>query len=119
MADELLQWAVADRHASGDRDMRADRARELEEAQEPGPAAIDLSDAPDEIDDLRDDEDDVEDGARADRRDHRDAFGRRRDLALDFGVERAQQRALGNVDEIASVDDRAGGFNRLRPRGRR
>ena len=54
MADDLLQQAVADRHAAGDGDMGADRAGELEEAEQPGPAAVDLGDPPHQPDDLRD-----------------------------------------------------------------
>ena len=48
MADDLLQQAVADRHAAGDREMRADRARELEKAEQARPAAVDFGDAADE-----------------------------------------------------------------------
>ena len=44
MPDQLLQQAVADRHAAGDGDMSADRARELDEAEEAGPAAVDFGD---------------------------------------------------------------------------
>src|ERR1700722_247068 len=115
MADDLLQQAVADRHAAGDRDMRADRARKLEETEQAGPAAIYFGDAPDQIDDLRNDENHVENGARADRRDHRDALGGRRDLTLRLGVERTQQSAFGNIDEIAPVDDRVGSLRDFRP----
>ena len=82
MADELLQEAVADRHAAGDRDMRADRAQQPEKAEQARPSAIDLGDAPDQADDLGDDEDDVEDRARADRRDQRNALGGGGDLRL-------------------------------------
>src|ERR1700691_6413883 len=46
VADQLLQQAVADRHAAGDGDMSADRARELDEAEEAGPAAVDFGDPP-------------------------------------------------------------------------
>ena len=44
-------------------------------------------------------------GARADRGDDRDALGGGRDLRLRLRVERLQQRALGDVDEVAPVDD--------------
>jgi hypothetical protein len=67
VADQLLQQAVADRHAAGDRDVGADRPRELDEAQEARPSAVDFGDEPHEPHDLGDDEHDVENRARADR----------------------------------------------------
>src|SRR5438270_5510726 len=67
VANELLEDAVADRHAAGDCEMRADGPTELEEAEKPGPPAVDFGDAAHEADDLGDDENDVENGARADR----------------------------------------------------
>ena len=56
VADELLQQAVADRHAAGDRDMGANRARELDEAEQARPAAVDFGDAAHQPHDLGDDE---------------------------------------------------------------
>ena len=109
---EAIPWptgcsaAVADRHAAGDGDMGADRARELDEAEEAGPAAVDFGDPPHQAHDLGDDEHDVEHRARADRGHQRHALGGGGDFALRLVVERPQQRALGDVDEIASVDDR-------------
>ena len=87
--------------------MGADRARELDEPEEAGPAAVDFGDAPDQAHDLGDDEDDVENRARADRGHERNALGGVGDFALRLVVERPQERALGDVDEVASVDDRA------------
>jgi hypothetical protein len=119
VADHLLDETVADRHAAGDGDMRADRTRQFEEAQQSRPAAIDFGDAPDQEDDLRDDEDHIENRAWTDRRHHRNALGRRRDFLLGFRVQRAQQSPLGDVDEIAPVDDGAHRLGRLRASRRR
>ena len=119
MADDLLQKTVADRHAAGDGDMGADRARKLDEAEEAGPAAVDFGDAPDEAHDLGDDEHDVENRARADRGDQRNALGGLGDFALRPLVERPEQRALGDVDEVAPVDDRARRVLDFSPRARR
>ena len=99
MADHLLQQAVADRHAAGDGEMGADRAGEPEEAEQTGPAAVELGDAPGQADDLRGDEDEIEDRARADRRHHRHPPRRRRDLPLHLAVDRPQQRAFGDIDQ--------------------
>ncbi len=62
VADDLLDEAVADRHAAGDRDMSADRAGEFGQAEEPRPAAVNLGDPSHEPHNLGSDEDDVEDG---------------------------------------------------------
>ena len=69
--------------------------------------------------DLGDDEHDVENRARADRGHQRNALGGVGDFALRLVVERPQQRALGDVDEVASVDDRARRVLDLSPRVRR
>ena len=74
--------------------------------KKPWPAAVDFGDPPHQADDLGDDEDQVEDGARADRGDERDALGGGGDLSLRLLVEGSQQRPLGDVDEVAPVDDR-------------
>ena len=107
VADELLQQAVADRHAAGDREMGADRARELDEAEQARPAAVDFGDASHQPDDLGDDKNDVENRARADRGHDRHALGGGGDLALRLVVEGTQKRALSDVDQVAPVDDRA------------
>ena len=109
MSDDLLHQAVADRHAAGDGEMGADRAGEFDEAEEARPAPINLGDPAHEPDDLGDDEDHVEDRARADRRHQRHPLRRRGDFTLGPVVEGAQKRAFGDVDEVAAVDDRAGG----------
>ena len=54
-----------------------------------------------------------------DRGHQRHALGGGGDLALRPVVERPQQRALGDVDEVAPVDDRARRILDLRPRARR
>ena len=99
--------------------MGADRARELDEAQKARPAAIDLGDAPDQPHDLADDEHDVENRARTDRGHQRHALRGGGDLGFRLQVERTQQRALGDVDEVAPVDDRARRVLDLGPRARR
>jgi len=119
MPDEPLQHAIADRHAAGDDEMRANRARQLDEPQQPRPPAVDLGDAPRQPHDLRRDENDVENRARRKRRHQRNPLGRRGDLGAGASVERLDQRPLGDLDEIAPVDD----FGRrpldFRPRRRR
>ena len=123
---EAIPWptscckqAVADRHAAGDGDMGADRARELDEAEEARPPAVDFGDPPYEPHDLGDDKHDVEHRARADRGDQRHALGRGGDLALRLVVERPQERPFGDVDEVASVDDPPHRILDLRPGVRR
>ena len=68
---------------------------------------------------MRDDEDQIEDRARADRGDYGYALGRGGDFRLRLGVERPEQRAFGDVDEVAAVDDRARGFQSFGPCARR
>ena len=99
--------------------MGADRAGELDEAQEARPAAVDLGDAPHQPHDLGDDEHDVENRARADRGHERHPLGGGGDLALRLVVEGPQERALSDVDEVAPVDDRARRFLDLRSGARR
>ena len=85
--------------------MRGNRAQEFQKAEQTRPAAVDHRDAPDEPCRLRPDEDDVDDRARRKRRHHGNPFGRARDFAPHVQVERLDKGALGNVDEIAPVDD--------------
>ena len=119
---EAMPWptsccseAVADRHAAGDRDMGADRARELDEAEQARPAAVDLGDAPYEPYDLRDDEHHVENGARADRGHERHALGGGGDLALAPSRRGTEEGALRDIDEVTPVDDLARGLSRPAP----
>ena len=91
----------------------------LIEAEQARPAAVNLGDAPHEPHDLGDDEHHVENGARADRGHERHALGGGGDLALRLVVEGPQKRALGDVDEVAPVDDRARRVLDLRSRSRR
>ena len=99
-------WAPIERASL----MRPEQAR---------PAAVDFGDAPHEPHDLGDDEHDVEDRARADRGHQRHALGGGGDLAFRLVVERPQQRALGDVDEVAPVDDGARRILDFRARARR
>ena len=119
MADELLDEAVADRHAPRDREMRDNRAQQLEKAEQARPAAIDDRDAPDKSYRLRPDEDNVDDRARRKRRHHGHALCRARDFPPYLQVQRPDKRALGNVDEIAAVDDVARNFAQLSTRAKR
>ena len=107
MPEDLLHEAVADRHAAGDGDMGADGARQFDQPEQAGSTAVDLRDAPHQPHGLCDDENHVQQGARADGRDEADALGRIGDLAAGGVVERRHQRAFGDVDEIAAVDDLA------------
>ena len=102
---DLLQQRVADRDAAGDGEMRADRARELEKAEQARPSAVNFRDASHQHDRLTGDEKHVEQRARADGGDDRHALGGVGDLAPRLFVERRDEIALGEVDEIASVDD--------------
>ena len=108
VADQLLQQAVADRHAAGDGDMGADRARQLDEAEEAGPTTVDFGDPPltrHAIWATTNRTSSTARGLIAVTSDTRLAAVC--DFALRLVVERSQQRPLGDVDEIASVDDRA------------
>lgn len=82
VADDLLHERVADRHAAGDREMRADGPRETQEAEQARTAAVDSSDASQQADGLARDEQNVDKGARADGGDHRYALGGGSDLAI-------------------------------------
>src|SRR6202035_2110051 len=97
----------------------ANGARKLDQAEQARPAAVDLGDAPYQPHDLGDHEHDVENGAWADRGHERHTLGGGGDLALRLVVEGTQKRALGDVDEVAPVDDRAHCFLDLRSRSRR
>ena len=105
MADELLHQTVPRRHAAGDGDVGGDRAGELEKAEQAGPAAIDFRDSAHEIHRLRRDKDHVENRTRADSGDDADGLRRLGDGAADLQIERMQQLALGEIDQIAPVDD--------------
>ena len=85
--------------------MRADRAGQLEETEQPRLTAVNLRDFSHQHDRLADDEKHVEERARADRRDDGDAFGGAGDFAPRFFVQRRDEITLGKGDQIASVDN--------------
>src|SRR5271154_6143128 len=93
--------------------MRPDRAYEFEETKKTGPASIGLGNPSDEPQRLSGDKSNVDQSARRDRRDHRHAFCRLCDLTPNHAVERQDQIALGDVDQVTSVNDLFGQFDEV------
>ncbi len=105
MAHHLLDETIADRDPAGNGEMGDDGTRDSEEAEKAGPPAVNLGDAPHQTYSLCRDENHVEQSAWAQSCDERHALGRGSDFALRGSIERDNERAFGNVDEIAAVDD--------------
>ena len=114
MAQHLLHQTVPHRHTAGDGQMSAHRPRQPQEPDQARSPAIDLGQAPDEPHRLRAHEDHIHKRARADRRHHADAFRRASDFAGGFFIERGHEFALGDVDEVAAIDDFAREFGKVR-----
>ena len=88
--------------------MRADRFQDPQEAERRRAPAVNFRDPPHKPHRLRGDEQKIDNGARTDGGDDGHALGCACDFISNAIIKRQDEFALGDVDEIASVDDLAG-----------